>query len=281
MIDGRRFSRGAILDSARAERRHRPPAQGGPADVKGFQDRGSSRRWPSPRARRAGDVRAARRHPHRERAAQRAAASRAATSWRCCSRSGSCPARSRSRMTLQHYLSARRRAADWPTTTTTTSSVQGQSDEEEGDSGSTTRSPAAAASRRAPTRSAPRARPARNADRLGLELREPPGLAAGTRCITFLDAVCRPDGKHWIERAGRGVHRVRRTPSTGCSPRPGPARLRATGSRSSRARHPPRNASTSARSSPPTPPTSSRCGSCSPPTPPARASTCRPTATAW
>ena len=31
---------------------------------------------------------------------------------------------------------------------------------------------------------------------MGVELRKPPGLPL-ERCITFLDAVCRPDGKHW------------------------------------------------------------------------------------
>ena len=42
--------------------------------------------------------------------------------------------------------------------------------------------------------------------------------------IEFLDAVCRPDGRTWTQRAGRGVHRVRRDPGLD-RPRPRPARV--------------------------------------------------------
>ena len=164
-----------------------------------------------------------------------------------------------------------------PTTTTTTSSARA-SPTRKRDCGSRTR-PTACGSRRARTRSSPPS-PGSSSGLIewGLELREPTRLPA--RALLDVPRRGVPSRRHALDqRAGRGVHRVRPHRRL-AAPRAGPARLRATSWPSSRARRPPRTASTSARSSPRTR-RRSRSGCCSPPTPPVRASTCRPTATGW
>ena len=98
--------------------------------------------------------------------------------------------------------------------------------------------------------------------------------------IAFLDAVCRPDGRTWTNERVVVFTEYAETLDWIVRVLGQHGYRKASGSRSSRARRPPRNGRTSARSSP-RHRTSSRSGSWSPPTPPARASTCRPTATGW
>ena len=97
MIDGRRFKRGANLDEralrAIAVRRLKADL----AKEKGFKQREFKSLTFTPSDDEVRDVRAARPDPHRRARELAAANVAAAASWRCCSRSGSCPARGRSR----------------------------------------------------------------------------------------------------------------------------------------------------------------------------------------
>ena len=104
--------------------------------------------------------------------------------------------------------------------------------------------------------------------------------AKARELITYLNAVCRPDGRHWTNERVVVFTEYRDTQiwladllrQEGL----GGDRLGAAARRHGRRRA---RAARGWRSRPTRP--STRCASCSPPTPPARASTCRTTATGW
>ena len=93
------------------------------------------------------------------------------------------------------------------TTTTTTSSAKARPTRKRA-CGSRTR-PSGCASPRAPTRSAPPSPGSwRQLAEWGLSYESRPDSRLDS-LIGFLDAVCRPDGKTLVQRARRGLHRVR------------------------------------------------------------------------
>ena len=282
MIDGRRFKRGAILDERAlrdiAVRRLKADL----AKEKGFRQRELKTLTFTPSDGRGARVRAARPDPRRER---RGARDRG--------RAGGIVAMLLKKrflsspwsfaQTLRELHRGRRRAAalDVDDEDRYYQEVlgSGQSDEEEGEA-EHPEFTALRQSKRSDPLVAATGKQIDAADHLGRAVPAP-----ARRPATRTDRVPRrhlPTGRHVDQRAGRGVHRVRRDAWTGL-PASWPSTATATASnwQSSRARRPAEDRElTSAPSSPPRR-TSTRYACWSPPTPPARASTCRTIATVW